>query len=389
VAVLAAVYFTAAALGLSLATMHANVSLVWPPTGIALAALLHFGYRLWPGVALGAFLVNASTDVSLATAAGIAAGNTLEALAGAWLLRRVLDFRVSFERVPDVLGFVACAAGLSTTVSATIGVASLGLSGSAPWTLYWTLWWQWWLGDAMGDLVVAPVLLTWRTPALSLARWRRQVAEAVALLVSLVAVGEVVFGGWLATETVASPLAYAVFPFVIWAALRFGQPGATMATLVASAIAIQNTVRAVGPFLGKTPTESLMLLQMFMGVIAVTALILAAAMTQRRRLEAALREAEMLRYVTTLAAAAAHEINNPLTAVRGHLELLASRTEDAATRERVGATLGGVTRIQEIVQRMGHITRLKLSESWPGLPDMLDLHESSGAREEQRPPEPR
>ena len=163
VAILTIVYFGAAKLGLSLAVMHANVSLVWPPTGIALAALLLFGSRLWPGVALGAFLVNVSTAVSLATAGGIAVGNTLEAVVGASLLRRVVRFRNSLGRLQDVLGLAILAAMLSTTVSATIGVASLCLGGAAPWALSGSLWWQWWLGDAMGGLVVAPVLLTWGT----------------------------------------------------------------------------------------------------------------------------------------------------------------------------------------------------------------------------------
>jgi integral membrane sensor domain MASE1 len=152
VGLLAAIYVAAAKLGLSLAPMHKSVSLVWPPTGIALAALLLFGYRLWPGIALGAFLINASTGVGLAVAAGIAAGNTLEALAGTYLLRRLTRFRPSLERPHDVLGLVALAAGLSTTVSATIGVASLCLGDAAVWPISRTLWWQWWLGDAMGAL---------------------------------------------------------------------------------------------------------------------------------------------------------------------------------------------------------------------------------------------
>ncbi|MBI3003318.1 MAG: diguanylate cyclase [candidate division NC10 bacterium] len=288
---LAIIYFLAAKLGLSLAGMHQNVSLVWPPTGIALAALLLFGFRLWPGVALGAFLVNALTDVPLATAAGIATGNTLEAITGAYLLHRVARFRNSLERLQDVLGFVGLAAGLSTTVSATIGVASLCLGAAAPWNLYGTLWWQWWLGDAMGALVAAPVLLTWGAkPRVRISP--RQVAEAGVLLLGLVTVGFLMFGGWFTTDTPNYTWAYAFFPFVIWAALRFGPWAATAATLVVSVIAISGTVRAFGPFLGKTLAESLMLLHTFMSAVAVTALVLAAAITQRRQVEEALRQSE-------------------------------------------------------------------------------------------------
>src|SRR4030095_730550 len=161
IAILTIVYFAAARFGLYLAAMHKSVSLVWPPTGIALAAVLLFGYRIWPGIALGAFLANAFTGVGLAVSAAIATGNTLEALAGAYLLPHLAQFSASLERPQDVLGFTSLAAGVATVVSATIGVFSLCLGGTAPWRLYATLWWQWWLGDAMGALIVAPVLLTW------------------------------------------------------------------------------------------------------------------------------------------------------------------------------------------------------------------------------------
>ena len=291
IALLAAIYFGAAKFGLSLAVMQKNVSLVWPPTGIALAALLCFGYRLWPGVALGALLINASTGVSLVTAAGIATGNTLEALAAASLLGRVAGFTTSLDRLQDVLGLVALAAIPSTAISATIGVMSLCLGGEASWAVYPSLWWQWWLGDAMGALVVAPVLLTWSTPPRP--RWHlRRAAEAGTLLAALIVTGQIIFGGWFTAASTHYPLTYAVFPFVIWAALRFGSRGAATATLVVSAAAVWGTERELGPFLGQTLTESLMLLQTFMSVVAVTALVLAAAITQHRRAEAAQARSE-------------------------------------------------------------------------------------------------
>ena len=161
VGILAALYVAGGKLALLLAAPQGNVTLMWPPTGIALAALLLYGSRLWPGVAAGAFLVAASTGVPLATAAGIMAGNTLEALAGAYLLRSAVGFRASLDRLRDVLGLMTLAALLSTMVSATIGVASLCLGGVVSCANYGALWWMWWLGDAMGDLIVAPFLLTW------------------------------------------------------------------------------------------------------------------------------------------------------------------------------------------------------------------------------------
>src|SRR5438552_3526306 len=156
---LAAVYYGAAKFGLALAYENSSVTAVWPPTGIALAALLLGGYRLWPGVALGAFLANAWTDVPLGTALGITVGNTLEALAGAYLLRRFAGFRPQLERVRDVVALALCGGILSTLVSATIGVASLWLGTDVAGDQIASTWRVWWLGDLAGDLIVAPFVL--------------------------------------------------------------------------------------------------------------------------------------------------------------------------------------------------------------------------------------
>src|SRR5262249_32762480 len=156
-----AIYFGAAKLGLTMAFLAEQVTAVWPPTGIALAVLLLFGYRLWPGIAIGALLANATANAPLPVAAGIALGNTLEALVGAWLLRSLVKSDPALGRVKDVLRLVVLAAGGSTMVSATIGSISLCLGGVKSWTAYPSMWSEWWLGDAMGNLVVAPLLLTW------------------------------------------------------------------------------------------------------------------------------------------------------------------------------------------------------------------------------------
>src|SRR3954466_5644197 len=157
---LAAVYFGAAKFGLALAVVAEQVTVVWPPSGISLAAVVVFGPRVWPGIALGAFLANATTSAPMAAALGITVGNTLEALCGAWLLRRFVHFNPALHRLKDVLSLTFLAAGLSTMVSATIGVACLCLANVQPWASYAHLWWVWWLGDAASDLVVAPLSLT-------------------------------------------------------------------------------------------------------------------------------------------------------------------------------------------------------------------------------------
>jgi PAS domain S-box-containing protein len=278
---LAAVYFGAAKLGLSMAASAEQVSAVWPPTGIALAAILIYGVRLWPGIWLGAFLANATANEPIAVALGIATGNTLEAVVGSWLLVRCVGFDSALERLKDVLGLIVLAACASTTISATIGVASLCLGGVHAWSQFASLWSIWWLGDAMGNLVVAPVLLTVvvRLPSWSL----YHAAEAAALALGLVTVGLVVFSGSLLPAPGHSSLVYSIFPFTIWAALRFGQPGTTVVTAVASAIAIWAVWRGVGPFGVENIEQGLMSLQAFLGMVAVTGLLLAATLAERRR----------------------------------------------------------------------------------------------------------
>src|SRR5919108_4175908 len=160
VATLAALYFVTAKLGIGLEVSHGVVTPLWAPTGISLAALLLFGYRMWPGVALGAVAANATSDLSLATALLIGTGNTLEALFGAYLLRRV-RFHSALQRVQDVLALVMLGALVSTTISATIGTTSLWLTGEIGWYTLRSDWVLWWFGDAMGDLLVAPLLLVW------------------------------------------------------------------------------------------------------------------------------------------------------------------------------------------------------------------------------------
>ena len=277
VAGVAAVYYGSAKLGLSLAFETGNVTAVWPPTGIALAALVLWGYRIWPGVALGAMLANGWTGVPLYAVLGITAGNTLEALAGAYLLRRVVGFRPSLERVRDVIALVALAGGLSTAISATVGVTSLLLADEVIGDEFGPVWRTWWLGDLGGDVIVAPALLV------AISHWPFNRApgrplEAVGLAALLAGVCLLVF-------SITTPLIYLIFPPLIWAALRFWQPGAVATSLLVASVAIPFAENDVGPFAGNPPDERLLLAQTFVAVAGVTALLLAAVITERRRVE--------------------------------------------------------------------------------------------------------
>jgi two-component system CheB/CheR fusion protein len=281
----APLYFAGAKLGLSMAFLARQVSPVWPPTGIALAAVLLFGPRVWPAIALGALLANATAHEPLPTAAGIALGNTLEALIAGWLLQLGRPFRTALDGMRDVLGLIGLAAGAATTIAATIGVASLCLGGVEPWSRYATLWGVWWLGDAMGALVVAPVLLCAFSPARP--RWPpERSAELCAIIGVLVALCALVFSQGPISPLVPGPaLDYAVFPFLVWAAMRGGPRGATLVAFAASAVAIAGTLRGYGPFAGPSSHEGLVLLQAYLGVLAVTGLLLAAAIAERDRAE--------------------------------------------------------------------------------------------------------
>jgi integral membrane sensor domain MASE1 len=275
---LALVYFLAARLGLSMAFPVEQVSAVWPPTGVALAALFLFGARLWPGVAVGALAVNLLANEPLLTA-WESFGNTLEAIAGPGSFSGLSGFARPVERCIALI--ILGAAG--HLVSASIGVTSLCSSGVHPWSSFGYLWYVWWLGDAMGDLVVAPALMVWATSLPRGWAWSRALSAAGLFAGLVLSTGSVFLGNWL--PSLGHSLAYIVFPFVIWAALRFGPRGTTLVGLLASGIAILGTVAGWGPYSGGTVGENLVALQMFQCVVNVTGLLLAATMTERASVE--------------------------------------------------------------------------------------------------------
>jgi PAS domain S-box-containing protein len=276
------IYLGAARLGLSLAFLHASVSPVWPPTGVAIAAVLWLGYRTSPAILLGAFLANLATGVSAATALGIATGNTLEAVSAAYLLHRFVGSRSPFGRAQDVSKFVIIAGMLSPMISATIGNMSLCLGGAASWAGFGPLWLTWWLGDGSGALVLAPLVLTWveKSPE----QWSlRRSAEAALLIASLSSVALFVFGGFFLTKVANYPLGHLTIPLLLWAAFRFGPRGAATTTALLAGIAIWGTTRGFGPFAEQNLNESLLLLQVFVVAAAITALVLAAVVTEHKR----------------------------------------------------------------------------------------------------------
>jgi diguanylate cyclase (GGDEF)-like protein/PAS domain S-box-containing protein len=276
------VYFLVGKASLRLALVHPSATAVWIPTGATLAAFVLFGCRIWPGVFLGAFLVNLTTAGSIATSIGIAAGNTLEGLAGAYLVNRFARGSKAFDRTQDIFKFALFAGMISTAVSATVGVTSLCLGGFARWPSYGSIWLTWWLGDGVSNVVVAPLLMLWsRRPRL---RWRRvQIVEAAVLFPLLVIAGRFVFGGLPPFGGGHYPLEFLCLPLLVWVAFRLGEREAALATCLLAGIAIWGTVKGLGPFAVGTPNDSLLVLDLFIDMLALTGLVLGAAATERNR----------------------------------------------------------------------------------------------------------
>ncbi|MBI4226751.1 MAG: MASE1 domain-containing protein [Candidatus Omnitrophica bacterium] len=291
----AVVYYATARLGLLLAFQHTNASPVWPPSGLALAAMLAWGPGIWPGIFLGALLANVAEFMTVAAAPPwllflvsivIGIGNTLEALVGRWLLARWVGDRSPFDRAQDVMRFVAVAL-LMALVSPAIGPLAIISAGVAPPALFGTMWLTWWLGDATGVLVLTPCLWLWSRPIRL--RWPPpRGVEAMALIIGVVVVGRIAFGAWL-PPTAHYPLAFLMLPMLLWAALRFGPRAAATTLMGVAGMAIWDTLRGVGMFVRPTVNESLLLLQAWVGVWTMTVLVLAAVLHERGRAADALQ----------------------------------------------------------------------------------------------------
>ena len=280
----AIVYFAGAELGLSLAALHSNVTPVWPPTGIAIAALLIFGRQVWPGIFLGALAANLLTNIPVFSSFGIALGNTLEALVAYWLLQSSKRWKGSLETVGSVLTFVVYAAVLAPLVSATIGSLSLCLGEPSQWSRFTSLWLTWWMGDGFGALIVSPLLLAWSSRRKIDAR---DMPEITSLFVLLIIVVLIVFGGWFPGPVKTYPLAFLALPCLLWAAMKFHQRVVTSAIVLMAGVAVWGARQNYGPFVQPSANVSLLLLISFVGTSSLMTLIVAAVTNERREAEAA------------------------------------------------------------------------------------------------------
>jgi PAS domain S-box-containing protein len=277
--VLSALYVITARFGLFLAFVEGNIAPVWPPAGIFLAVLWLMGERYWPAIAIGAFGTVLTAGAPLGMAIGIAVGNTLEAVIATRVLRR-WDFDRSIGRTADLRAFVG-ASFIGTIVSATLGVASVWLTGrveSAQLPITALVWWS---GNLNSIFVAAPLLLTWRSPT---SRAMKRIEPAV-LLTVLAVTCALVFREefrWV----------FLLIPFTTWAALRCGQWWTAVSTLLVSGFAVWTTARGYGPFVGGPAHTTLEVLETFVGMIALLGLTLAALTAEREHAEDRVRESE-------------------------------------------------------------------------------------------------
>lgn len=285
-----ALYFGAGKLGLAVPFTSSNVSPIWPAAGVAVAAVLIWGIQIAPAIAFAAFLVNFLTPVPTFASIAIGLGNASSAVIAGYLLKHFADFETSLPRLKDVLRLVVVAAVLATAVAASVGVTALTLVDAKAWTGYGSAWRIWWLGDAMGVLVVAPLLLTGRDLLHIRRGWR--VLEACLLSIAILVTSAAIFSPW--TTVRDDVLAFVVFPFIIWAALRFRVAGAAVAVLLSASFAVWGTAHGFGPFVNHTPLHNAMLLQVFVAMTALTGLILAAVINEREHIGEAFESEKQL-----------------------------------------------------------------------------------------------
>ncbi|MBN8555384.1 MAG: MASE1 domain-containing protein [Deltaproteobacteria bacterium] len=283
-------YFFTGYYGLKVGAVSVFATLIWAPSGIALFSLYRLGYRYWPAIALGAFCLNIFIGASWLTSFGISIGNTLEAVIGVYLLRK-FQFDESLEKLRDVIRFAVLGALISTLFSATIGVGSLWITSSINYEELKNTWLTWWLGDVVGDIVVAPFLFIWfRKSFAPLLISQRKILfyiESLAIIFSVVVLNIGIFSGWLNI-----PRSYFVFPFLLWTAMRFGQRGTVAIIFLTSVVSISSLVIGYGATSGGELSALLFHLQTFLGIFALTGMIFAAAITERKLAQLDLEKAK-------------------------------------------------------------------------------------------------
>ncbi len=349
IGIIALAYFLLGKLGISLAIINGLVSSIWPASGLALGVLLIYGNRVWPGIWLGATLINLAPGVPLWASVAQGTGNTLEALLGAYLLHRFVGLPSYFNRSYDVFKFSVLAGLVSPLVSASTGVGSLLLSGVIRPADFLFYWFAWWLSEATGVLVITPFMLTWQKQSPS--TWRAlKIAEYALLLLMLAISSHLIFSGLL-TGTVLNSLTYKylLLPFYVWLIFRFGQRETATATLMVGIIGVWDTITKFDMSTSSLNNELILSIQAFISFILMGALILSAMVSERGRMIEDMARLEKLNLIGEMAAGIAHEIRNPMTTVRGFLQMLAGKEDALGQRDFYDLMISELDRANSII----------------------------------------
>jgi len=294
---IAGTYFLAAKLGLHFAFLKGNVTLIWPPSGIALASVLLMGYGAIPGIIIGAFTGAYSTGAPFLYALMVAIGNPLAAIIPFYLIKRFASFRPQLDTLNSIISLMAFGALVGPLFSSTIGSAGLLISGLGSWSNILEVWFKWWLGDAIGVIIFSPVLLTWISHSKSRSQ-RNKIVEGIFILGLVILLDYLVFGNILPSE-ISYSLYYLILPLTIWAAMRLDSRGVSLINLVAMSISVWGTVHGFGPFINSTLQSSLIYMSSTI-TIFITALILSAAIAEQRTMEGRLTHQSNHDYLTGL-----------------------------------------------------------------------------------------
>jgi len=361
-----AAYYAAAEAGMMFALPSVNLSLVWPPTGVALALTYLLGLRFAGSIALSSMVVSLGMNSGFVPALAIAMGNSLGALAGAYLLRRRFDFSATLDRIRDVVLMVLAGALVSSIISSSVNAEVMHLAGLTEWKGFSSLWWVCWVADFMGILLVAPFILTLGSCREGRWPWPR-VVEMVLLFVVLLTLSMTVYSDLLPIK-LARPLSYAVFPVMIWTAVRFTSREVSGLLLVAAYVAVSYTGAMKGPFTDGMLRENLLSLHAHLGILALSSLLLAATAAEARRAEEKARQhlqelahTGRISAMGEMAAGLAHELNQPLCAImtfsQASLRLLDNPREREELRAALGRIVGNAERSADIIRQMRAFVR--------------------------------
>jgi integral membrane sensor domain MASE1 len=355
------------------------VALVYPPEGLALAAGLWLGRRVWPGVFLGELLLTVSTPTPPLASLAMSFGNTADMLLGVAILRGRFGFSPRLERLRDVIGLTVVVAAVCAPLSATVGVTALWVTGELPASEYSATWCSWWLANVIGQVLVAPALLTWLSHP-PRREQRRQLVLAGALAVVLVLVCQVAFGRWADYGLYHPALLFAVFPSLIWMGVRCGPREAATAAVLVVLMALEATASGIGPFSADTLAARLVYLDIFMIGAAVTALWVAALFAERRALEVERVARARLEGILLAARTMEHELGNKLAVTLGWTELLAANPAlPASLRSAAEEALDGAVQATTILRQLQALSRVQETNWGPDVPPTIDLARSTAA----------